>query len=110
MFYLMIVYSSVRTARDSIMKKLFINHQYEIISNDENYCFINKQEFPNGYLTMYPLENTDLRHYLNKGYSLVIDNVVVDNCPTCNHVNGHHTMCPENITNSDGYTYRVSQK
>ena len=30
-------------------------------------------------------------------------------CPTCNHVNGHHSTCPENIINSDGYTYRHSQ-
>ena len=56
--------------------KLFINHQYKIISNNENYCFENENEFLMGYLTMYPIEK-DIINYLTDGYSLIINDEVV---------------------------------
>lgn len=57
--------------------KLFVNNNYRIISNNENYCFENELELTGGYLTMYPIENSDIIQYLNDGYSLIINDEVV---------------------------------
>ena len=56
--------------------QLFINHQYRVISNDENYCFNNLEYFTNGYLAMYPLEIDELEYYLNEGYSAITPYII----------------------------------
>jgi hypothetical protein len=32
-----------------------------------------------------------------------------EKCETCNYENGHHSLCPENFSNSDSYQYQECQ-
>lgn len=135
MFYLMIVYSSVRTARDSNMLYWEFRgsgNYSETFGWDDGLSSSIVSKAKPGYTKkqtieiLFENEYGGSRNLSGRVYapsrreaismleelddSFPVKEYERDSCPTCNHVNGHHTMCPENITNSDGYTYRVSQK